>query len=166
MFGRRNRKLSWEEHIETTCNKTSAGIWAIGRVKPYVPVDTLEIIYKNLVQPYFDYCSPLWDNCGKLLQDKLQKFQSRTARLITGASYDLRSVDFLYALSWETLDVKRSCTKSVFMYKILSNYTSPNLKESFSRRNECRNIYNHWNNETDLALPKPKTEFLKKSLKK
>ena len=22
------------------------------------------------------YCSPLWDNCGKLLQDKLQRFQA------------------------------------------------------------------------------------------
>jgi hypothetical protein len=52
---------------------------------------TLESVYKSLVQPYFDYCSPLWDTCGKLLRDKLQKFQSRAARVVTGANNESRS---------------------------------------------------------------------------
>ena len=30
----------------------------------------------SLVQSYFDYCSPLWDTCGKQLKDKLQKFKA------------------------------------------------------------------------------------------
>lgn len=123
----------------------------------------LQTIYNALVQPYFDYCSPLWDNCGKLLKDKLQKFQSRAARVITGASYDIRSVDVLDSLSWETLDVKRCYNKSVFMYKILNNHTAPNLKQSFSRRNVSQNTYNLRNNNTNLALLKPKREFLKRS---
>ena len=37
--------------------------------------------------PYFDHCSTLWDTCGKWLQDKLQKYQNRAARVISGASY-------------------------------------------------------------------------------
>ena len=49
------------------------------RIKPFGPPVTLQTIYKTLVQPYIDYCSPLWDNCGKVLQDKLQKFQNRAA---------------------------------------------------------------------------------------
>ena len=89
------------------------------RIKPFVPPVTLQTIYKTLVQPYFDYCSPLWDNCGKVLQDKLQKFQNRAARIITGASYDVRSADVLDTLGWETLDARRSRNKSILMYKIL-----------------------------------------------
>ena len=50
------------------------------RIKNFVPVATLEIVHKGLFQPYFEDCSPLWDTCGKLLKDKLQRFQSRTAR--------------------------------------------------------------------------------------
>ena len=57
------------------------------RIKPFVPVDTLEKVYKSLVQPYLEYYSPRWDNCGKLLKDKLQRFQSRAARVLTGFSY-------------------------------------------------------------------------------
>ena len=45
----------------------------------------------------------------------LQTFQSRAARLITGATYDVRSADVvLDTLSWETLDVKRSYKKICF----------------------------------------------------
>ena len=44
--------------------------------KQFTKLYTLQTIYKALIQPYFDYCSPLWDTCGKTLQDKLQKFQS------------------------------------------------------------------------------------------
>ncbi len=61
----------------------SAGIGSMRHIKSYVPPATLQTIYKTLVQPYFDYCSPLSDNCGKVLEDKLQKFQDREARIIT-----------------------------------------------------------------------------------
>ena len=90
-----DEKLSWEKHIETICKKAGAGIGALRRAKPFVPADTLQVLYKALVQPYFDYCSPQWGICGKLLKDTLQKFQSRAAKVITGATYDIRSADVL-----------------------------------------------------------------------
>ena len=37
--------------------------------------------------------------CGIGLKDKLQKFQNRAARVITGAIYDIRSSDILENLS-------------------------------------------------------------------
>ncbi len=81
------------------------------------------------MQPYFDYCSTLWGKCGKLLQDKLQKFQSRAARVITGATYNVRSTDILTTLSWETLDNRRKKSKAVFMYKVLNDHAARVLKQ-------------------------------------
>ena len=49
-----DKKLNWEKHTETICKKAGVGIGAIRRVKPFVPADTLQTIYKALVQPYFD----------------------------------------------------------------------------------------------------------------
>ena len=85
-----DEKLSWYtcSHIDMICEKVSAGIGAIRRIKPFVPVDTLEKVYKSLVQPYFEDCSPFWDNCGKLLKDKLQRFQFRAAKVLTGTNYE------------------------------------------------------------------------------
>jgi hypothetical protein len=50
------------------------------------------------------------------------------------------------------------------MYKILNDYTAPNLKESLQSSLTQAN-YNLRNSYTDLALPKPRRKFLKKSFK-
>ena len=117
-----------------------------------------------MVQPYFDYCLPLWDNCDKVLQDKLQKFQNRAARIITGASYDVRSADMLDTLGWKTLDARQLRNKSILMYKILNDHTASNLKDLFRKKYKThQNAFNLRNSETDLMLAKPKTEFLKRT---
>ena len=158
-------KLSWDSHIDMICKKANGGIGAMRRIsKPFVPVDKLEKVYKSLVQPYFEYRSPLWDNCRKLLKDKLQRFQSRAARVLTGANYDRRSVDVIQAFSWDTLDARRLRAKSTLMYKILNDDTAPNLRNSFVRKNVDQTNYLR-NSATDLTLPKPKREFLKRSFK-
>ena len=51
------------------------------------------------------------------------------------------------------------------MYKVLNDYIGPTLKESLIRRNHMQTNYDLRNSPTDLALPKPKREFLKKSFK-
>ena len=59
--------------------------------------------------------------CVKSLKDKIQRFQSRAARVLTGASCDIRSADLIDSLSWQTLDeYRRRCAKSILMYKILN----------------------------------------------
>ncbi len=82
--------MSWDERIEMVCKKVGASIGILKRIKPYVPANTLISIYNALIQPYFDYCSPLWGTFNKTLRDKLQKFQNRAARIITGASYEIK----------------------------------------------------------------------------
>jgi hypothetical protein len=78
--------LNWDEHIEMVCKKVGAGIGILKRIKPYVPANTFISIYNAPIQPYFDYCSPLWGVCNKTLRDNLQKFQNRATRIIAGAS--------------------------------------------------------------------------------
>ena len=157
-------KLNWEKHIDSICQKVSAGIGIMRRIKPYVPSKTLQDIYNGLVMPYFDYCSPLWDTCGKWLQDKLQKYQNRAARVISGAGYETRSTDVLESLGWETLEKRRLRNKAVLMYKIFNDHSAPNLKQLFNKRNEAQTSYNLRNNQTDITLPNPKTEYLKRTL--
>ena len=53
--------LSWDEHIEMVCKKVGASIGILKRIEPYVAANTLISIYNALIQPYFDYCSPLWE---------------------------------------------------------------------------------------------------------
>ena len=134
-------------------------------MKPFVRPETLKLTYEALVQPYFNYRSLLWDTCGTGLKDKLQKFQNRAARVIIGSTYDIRSIDVLDQLGWETLEQKRNYTKSMLMYKISNDHAAPNLKQSFRVYSEGDTMYDLRNHATDLMLPKPNREFGKRSFK-
>ena len=160
-----DEKLAWDEHIDKICNKIGAGIAVMKRIKPFVPPNSLQMIYKAMIQPHFDYCSPLWDNCCLTLKDKLQKFQNRAARIIAGVNYEVNSADVLNSLGWETLEDRRIRNKSIFMFRILNGFTAPSLKESFTWVRVMQGNYNLRNSHTDLALPNPRREFLKRSFK-
>jgi hypothetical protein len=54
-------RLTFDINIEEICEKICSGIGALRRIKPFVPQSSLVRLYKSLIQPYFDYCSPLWD---------------------------------------------------------------------------------------------------------
>jgi hypothetical protein len=129
-----DERLSWDKHIDSICSKVGAGPVGIGarkRVKPFVPLSTTEMLYNAIIQPYFDYWSPLWDNCGIDLKDRLKKYQNRAAKVITGASYDIYSSELLENLNWKPLEERRNNRKSIFIHKILNGHTAPNLKEAF-----------------------------------
>jgi hypothetical protein len=55
--------------------------------------------------------------------------------------------------------------KSILLYKILNDYTAPNLKEWMIGSSLTQANYNLRNSYTDLSLPKRRREFLKKGFK-
>ena len=48
-----------------------------------VPTDILHTIFNSTVLPIINYSSTVWGNCGDNKLKKLQKYQNRTARIIT-----------------------------------------------------------------------------------
>ena len=53
---------TWEHHVSTIISKVSKVIGVLRRLKPLLPQSTLVMIYNSLAQPYFDYCSIVWDS--------------------------------------------------------------------------------------------------------
>ena len=102
-----DESLNWDEHIEIVCKKVGAGIGILKRIKPYVPADTLISIYNASSDTVLlRLLLSLWGVCNKTLRDNLQKFQNRAARIIAGASYEIRSADVLRNLDWENLETR------------------------------------------------------------
>ena len=50
-----DENLTWNLHIHNLSKKTSSGIGALKRIRPFVPHKTLLFIYNSLVKPHFDY---------------------------------------------------------------------------------------------------------------
>ena len=66
-----DENLSWGPHIKAITKKVSKGLGALRRIRDRVPKDTLNTVYQSIVKPHFEYCSPVWDTCGKVLRDPL-----------------------------------------------------------------------------------------------
>ena len=161
-----DHKLTFHTYIEEICKKICSGIGVLKRIRQFVPQGFLVTLYKSLIQPYFHYCSPLWDTCDKTLRNKLQILQNRAARIIIETRYDdrIRSSDLLQSFGWDTLHVRWAKLKSALL-KILNENYSPCLGYTLVRLRNPNRRYNLRNHDMDLALPKPKTNFLKRSFK-
>ena len=101
--------------------------------------ETLKTIYYSLVQPYFNYCDVVWDDCSKTRADKLQKLQNKAARKITRADYSIRSSDVLNSLAWSNLEERRKRHFLVTMFKVFNNNCPTYFRERFHRTSEIHN---------------------------
>ena len=90
---------------------------------------------------------------AQYLLDKIQKLQSRAARVITEASYDTRSSYALDMLGWKRLSSTRAYDKSLIIHKALNNLVPDYMCNMFQYRNYK---YSFRDSENRLALPKPR----------
>ena len=72
-------------------------------------METLNDIYRSIVEPHFNYCCSVWGCSGITRIESLQKLQNRAARIVTGSSYDAPSVPLRKELGW--LSVKEMIVK-------------------------------------------------------
>ena len=83
-----------------------------------------------MIQPHFDYSSPLSDTSDKTMKDNLQLLQNRAFRIISGAKYDVGSKDILKNLKLDLLGVRRKKLKSIFLCMVLNGSSAPCLRDS------------------------------------
>jgi len=153
-------RLSWSKHIHEICKKIASAIGALKRLRPFVTQAVAILVYKALILPHFDYCSAVWDGLSGHLSDKIQKLQNRAARAIMRANYDTSSSVLLEELCWDTLSVRRKKQKVTLMFKSIHELAPQYLQDLFTLRHTN---YNLRNSDIKLALPKPRTNYLKRS---
>ena len=123
-------------------------------------MDTAIKIYKGLIEPHFDSCSAVWDGLTQQLSEKLQKLQNHAIRVITKSSYDTSSRLLLNSLGWDNLASRRAKQNANLMYKCINNLPPAYLSNLFVLR---ISNYDFRNAEKKLLLPKPRTDYLKRS---
>ena len=155
-----DQNLSWSKHVNETAKIVSSGIGALKRLRPFICEDTAILLYRALIEPYFDYCCPVWDGLSNELADKLQKLQNRAIRVITNSDYYSSATALRGELGWDNLCTRRKKQKLKLMFKTLNDQSPEYLKGLFM---PFSTDYGLRNSENKLALPKPRTDFLKRS---
>jgi len=123
-----DNKLDWSSHTD------KLGIGAIKRIRHFVPQATLHLIYQAIIQPHFDYCNVVWRNCGKTLQNKVQKLQNRAARVLTYSNYDADAGYLFELLRWRNLSCQQQIQRATMIFKSLQGLAPEYLCSKFQRR--------------------------------
>ena len=87
-----DNNISWSEHTEYLCKKTSSRIGILKRTMPFLTMQAAQTVYKTIIEPLFDYCGVVWDTCGDMSALKLQKLQNRAGRIILSTDIHIPSV--------------------------------------------------------------------------
>ena len=150
-----DENLNWEKHIDYISSKVSSGIGAIKRLREFVDQSTLVKVYNALIQPYFDYCSEVWDCFNKGLSDRLQILLQnfKKARMIMGLKNEHgQSAIALKSLGWMTLEERRAQLKAKLMFKTVNGLAPQRLCDIFKNVDEIHN-YNLRGSATKLYIP-------------
>ena len=147
--------MNWEKHIDYISSKVSSGIGAIKRLREFVDQSTLVKVYNALIQPFFDYCSEVWDCFNKGLSDRLQILLQnfKKARMIMGLKNEHgQSAIALKSLGWTTLEERRAQLKAKLMFKTVNGLAPQRLCDIFKNVDEIHN-YNLRGSATKLYIP-------------
>ena len=148
-----DEELNWHNQVNKVIQNVFCKIAVVRRLKPYLNIDTLNVLFKSFVQPLFDYCTIVWygrfkDDCSKL--DILHK---RCARVILGVNY-LTSSNFMFnMLGWERLQKRNDYFKALMMYKALNGIAPEYISNMFKYVSATHNRQTRQATAGQLALP-------------
>ena len=125
----------WTKHINTIIERASKQLNILRKLKFKLNRQYLQNIYITFIRPILEYGSEVWDNCGAVNSDRLEKVQ--TARIVTGLT-SYASLDSIYCeTGWEKLTVRREVKKLNLFYKIINN-EAPEYLSRVNTPNSCR----------------------------
>ena len=90
--------LSWNDHIDLISTKISSRLGMLRKARRVIPREACITLYDTMILPLFDYCSAVWDGCGKTNRDYLDKIQRRAVSIIEG--HKIQHHEINRTLSW------------------------------------------------------------------
>ena len=124
-------RLSFEKHINEKIMKSKKNVLILKHLSKFLPLKTLDQMYKALVRSHLDYCDiiyhiPSHQNQAPLgvtlnsLMEKVERIQYQSALAISGDWQGASRTKLYEELGWESLSDRRM--GSVF-YKFIKSLT-------------------------------------------
>ena len=114
--------LKVANHCQHACSKANR---MLGLIKPTIKhknISAMVQLYKSLVKPHLEYCSPAWNPHYSKDKAMLERVQHRFTRLFT----DLRVMMYearLKALQLRSLEERRNRADLIKVYKLMHGFT-------------------------------------------
>ena len=124
--------LSWSFHIDKLVSKINQRIGLFRRVRNILPKATLNLLFKSLILPHFDYCDVVWGNAGTSHLSRLDKLQNTAGKVILGLPGRFPTDVLLEMLDWKRLSDRRSTHLNILVYKSFTHKLPSNMCNIFN----------------------------------
>ena len=122
--------LTWKSHNQKIASKIAMTVGTINRLKRFLPVDVLKIIYNALVLPYLNYGLLLWGLNFK----RIFKLQKWAVRAITSSKFRAHTERLFFELKFLKIQDIHKVALLKFHYKY-KNDQLPKYFENFFQQN-------------------------------
>ena len=119
-----DEKLNWNSHVQHIKSKIVKGSYILSKLRHYVNLKTLKLVYFSLIYPHLNYCITSWGSTSGSTLKPLFRLQKKIVRIITFSSFTCHSPPLFANLNLLPLDQIYNLNLSVLIHKIY-NKTSP-----------------------------------------
>ena len=146
-------ELLWHKQVNCVIQKLFCKISLLRRLSTFLDSNILNILYKSLIQPCFDYCCVVW--FGRYENDvhKLNVLQKRCARIILSVNSQTSSNVMFPVLGWNSLYDRCTYFKALLMFKSLNGLAPSYLSSKCKYVSENHGINTRQAAAGLLALP-------------
>ena len=148
--------LTWSANTDKLVSKVNKRVGLLRRVRNVLPQRTLNLLYKSLIVPHFDYCDVLWGNACKTFLSKLDRLQNAAGKIILGLPRRYPTELLLNTLGWQKLHDRRSNHLNVMVYKSLTCKLPTNLCNIFNHVHETHSHLTRACSQGNLVPPRCK----------
>ena len=151
-------KLDFSEHVSHLCKKASRQLNALSRISRYLDTSSKLIIYSSFINSNFLYCPLIWHFCGKVTNDKVEKLNERSIRIIY-KDYTSSYYDLLEKSEMPTILENRLRFLLLEVFKCIKGRGTPCLRDLFTVKRQ------HYSFRHPLKIIQPKRKTTKYGLR-
>ena len=154
-----SEKLCWRPHINHLITKLSKSSFILSKIRHYVNLNTLKMIYYALVYPHLTYCITSWGGAPGYILDPLIILHKKIIRIITNSEFRCHTPPLFFDLKLLTIKDIYSLKLAISLHNFQNDkYTGSNnfipLQNVHSHNTRLSNKNNYYQHQTSTNLAK------------
>ena len=125
-------RLQFNDHISAMCCRAARQLNAVAKISKHLDSKSKHIIYNSFVASNFNYCPLVWHFCGQVNNNKLEKLQERSLRIIHN-DYEASFETLLKCSKQESLLTKRLKIMILEVFKTVNRLNPSCLHDLFTK---------------------------------
>ena len=138
-----DESLTCDAQVEHITTKVNSGLNILRKLPEIVDNNTLTMVFKSIVQTYFDYCAQIWGSLFNTLSNQLRRLQNRAVRIIPRQGYNVRLDEILKSFGFPNLQQPRILQLLLLMYKFDQKLAPTYFIEIFTNINQIHDHDTH-----------------------